>query len=389
MPTVGWIQEDAIERFWENPYPPERHEPPAIPCPYCQRLFPSSDDLFQHLGLDHPLDIPVLQVQSQSVQTEFAIRTPLDAADISLLNCTACEVRKDGGVARKVQPSRLAAFLAAERSSMCELRLLNERSLDHNTAAARFIARFRIPTAQALNVIDKEFVRQLAVEHPRIADVDAFRKVCPEEPEAQDYAGALGDYVIGLAIKERHPDAGVYLEFEHYKEKFTSALSILKDFRRPVARAVSAVINFNLNNFAVAPVSSRLPALSAAFAFFRTIASGQEPPPQPYAPEPQRAPVCAVDIVTHRILDATQRLCSERKPHPLVAANLEELSRWEPLSEYDATKIHVLSAVAHARLGDSEKAGRHHRALQFNFLFGKWALARLETPLSHGNTTDR
>jgi hypothetical protein len=196
----------------------------------------------------------------------------------------------------------------------------------------------------------------------------------------------LGDYVIGLAIKERHPDAGVHLGFEHYKEKFTVALEILKHFRRPVARAVSAAINLNLNNFAVMTTSSRLPVLSTAFALFRAIVSGKEPPPQASEANSSRAPVCPVDIVTHRILKAAQRLTSERKPHPMVAADLEELARWVPLSEYDAAKIHVLCAIVHTRLGDIENANRHRRAIQFNFLFEKWAQAGLETPLPHGNT---
>jgi hypothetical protein len=386
MPTVGWIQEDANDRFLEGRYPPEQQEPPVIPCPYCHRTFPASDELFIHLGLDHPLDIPVMQVQSQPVLTEFAVRAVLDAADFALLNSTSCELRKDGGAPRKVSLSRLPALLAAERSSTCELRLVNERALDHNTATVRFVARFRIPTDAALNTIDKEFVRLLAVEHPRLADVDTFRRVCPDEDAAQDYAGALGDYVIGLAIKERHPDAGVHLEFEHYKEKFTSALAVLKDFRRPVARAISATVNFNLNNFTVTPVSSRLPALNTAFGFFRAVAAGKEPPSQPAEQAPRLTSVCPVDIVTHRILDAAERLTSERKPHPIIAAGLDELARWEPLSEYDSTKIRVLSAIAHARLGETEKTQQQLRSLQFNFLFGKWAQAGLEIPLPHGNT---
>jgi hypothetical protein len=180
MPTVGWIQEDAIERFWESPYPREQYLSPGISCPYCRRQFQSSDDLSTHLGLDHPLDIPTLHLNSKPVLTEFDVRVPLDPSDISLLNCTSCEVRKDGGKAKIMKPSRLPAFLAAERSSTCELRLFNERVINHNTAVVRFIARFSIPSAESLNSVDKEFLKRLAVEHPCIADVDAFRVACPD-----------------------------------------------------------------------------------------------------------------------------------------------------------------------------------------------------------------
>jgi hypothetical protein len=386
MPTVGWIYEDAVERFGENPYPPERNEHRDVSCPYpgCERHFKNLDDLLQHLGLDHPLNIPVLQIHSRTMLTEFSVRVAFNASDFTLLNCTACEFRCDGGTPQKVTPARLPALLAAQRSSTCELRLFNERALDNNLAIANFVASFRIPSDQALNAIDNEFSRRFAIEHPRIADVEAFRSVCPDEVAAQDYAAALGDYVIGLAIKERHPDAGVHLEFEHYKEKFAAALAVLKEFRRPVAHAVTAIINFNLNSFSVAP-SARLPALKNAFCFFSAIADGNDPPVMSATAEPQSAPVCPVDITTYRILDAARRLTAERTPHPLVADDLETLSQREPLSEYDATKIRVLSAVAYARLGEMEKMERHLRALQFNYLFSKWAQPRLNLHLTHGN----
>jgi hypothetical protein len=389
MPTVGWILEDAVERFWENPYPPEHYVAPAIPCPYCQRHFTSSCELFDHLGLNHPLGIPVLMVQSQTMPSEFSIRTVLEAADISALNCTSSEIRKNGGAWRSLPFSRMVALLAAERSSTCELRLVNERVIDDNRATEHFTARFRIPSADALNGIDKAFVRRLAVEHPRMADVDSFRTVCPNEAAAQDYASALGDYVIGVAIKERHPDAGAYLEFEHYKGKFTAALAVLEDFHRPVARTVSAVINFNLNNFRSPPIASRLPVLNAAFVLFRAVAKCKEPPAHSLVAEPQRADVCPVDIFTHRILSAAQRLMSSRKPHPMLGDELDELAGRQPLSEFDAAKIHVLAAIARLRLGDAAEAERHLRALQFDYLFRSWALEKLDQHFPHGESDTR
>jgi hypothetical protein len=386
MPTVGWIQETNIERYWEHPYPPERYEPPAIPCGYCGRIFSSSDELGRHLGLDHPLSIPILHVRAQPAASELSIRTPVQPNDIALLNCTACVISKNGGESKPITPKRLVTFLATERSSRCTLTLVNERSLDGSQAAAQFIVRFSIPSQDALNAIDKEFIDRFAqTEHPRIADVEGFRAACPSERPAQEYASALGDYVIGLAVKERHPEGGALLEFEHYKEKFTGALGVLKQFHRPVARAVTSVIDFNLNNFAASPAPTKLHNLGAAFSFFQAIAQGQGPAGFSRTSS-RHTSICPVDIVTHRILDAAQRLSSTRKPHALLAAELEELSRWQPLSEYDTTKIQVMSAAAHLRLGNPTAAEHHLRALRFNFLFGGWAQARLDLHSTNGRT---
>ena len=360
MPTVGWIQETNIERYWEHPYPPERYGPPEIPCGFCGRVFSSSDQLERHLGLDHPVSIPVLYIGAQQAGPELSIRTPVQSDDIALLNCTACEISRDGGPSKPISPERLVRFLAAERSSRCTLTLINERSLDRSKAVAQFVVRFSVPNRDALNAIDKDFIERFAhAEHPRIADVEGFRTACPSERPAQEYASALGDYVIGLAIKERHPEGGSLLEFEHYKEKFTGALGVLKQFHRPVSRAVTSVIDFNLNNFVVSPAPTKLHSLGVAFAFFRAIAQGQEPASVSRGSS-RHTSICPVDIVTHRILDAARRLSSTRKPHALLAAELEELSRWQPLSEYDTTKIQVMSATAQLRLGNAT-AAKHHR----------------------------
>jgi hypothetical protein len=262
MPTVGWIFEDAVERIGESLDPPDRN-PPIVACPYpgCGRQFTNSDELAQHLGLEHSLKIPHLLIHSRSMPSEFSVRAALNPKDVALPYSTACEVRLDAGEVHRVAPNRLLELLAAQRSSICELRLINERALDHNQAIADFVIRFRIPTEQMLRVIDDEFVRRLATEHPRIEDVEVFRTACPDDAAARDYASALGDYVVGLAIKERHPDAPVYADFETYKEKFAGAIAVLKEFHRPVSLAVTAAISFNTNNFSIAP-SANLPVLT-------------------------------------------------------------------------------------------------------------------------------
>ncbi len=129
MPTVGWIQETNIERFWENPYPPERNEPPKFPCDYCARVFPSLEDLDRHLGIGHPLSIPLLHVRAQPAVSDFSIRTTFQPNDVVILNCTACWISKDGGAMKSMTQKGVASFLAAERSSRCVVTLINERSL--------------------------------------------------------------------------------------------------------------------------------------------------------------------------------------------------------------------------------------------------------------------
>jgi hypothetical protein len=148
--------------------------------------------------------------------------------------------------------------------------------------------------------------------------------------------------------------------------------------------AVTAAISFNTNNFSVAP-SGHLPVLNSAFLFFGSVAAGNEPRTHSAAAGTQSAPICPVDITTHRILEATQRATTDRTPHPMVADDLDSLSRRKPLSEYDAAKIRAVSAYVLTRLGKSEEAESQLRRLQFTAPFESWAKSQLESLTLHGN----
>lgn len=329
MPTFGWIQEDAIERFWENPYPPDKNDPPEFPCPYCSKVFTATDALHEHLGLAHPIDLPVLRLRSREIGTELVIRTEVDLADVQLLNCTHSRFAWNHGRSAVVGVGRVPALFASQASAVLDLILSNRRKIDHNDATIEITVQFRIPKLESLNRIDGLFVTDLAVEHPSMSDIDSFRRECPSEPESTEYAGALADYAIGLAIKEGHPESGTRSSFQDYKEKFATALEILREFRRPVPNAVASVIAFNLNNFSNPPLVKGLAALGEAFSFYRDLATGHEPEIA-NSPETVRdvQAICPVDIVTHRILDLLPKVTATRRPHPLILAELLEILGW-------------------------------------------------------------
>jgi hypothetical protein len=61
----------------------------------------------------------------------------------------------------------------------------------------------------------------------------------------------------------------------------------------------------------------------------------------------------------------------------MVAAELEELLQWQPLSEYDGIKARTLCSYAHLRLGNKDAAEKHLRRLQFSPPFDQWAQTQL------------
>lgn len=375
MPTLGWIQETAVERYLVGTEQPLFDPNPSVPCPHCERLFFTVDELSEHLGIDHPLSIPIILIGVRTAGKDNVVRQKPEKGAFRVLNCTSCTLSKNGEAVARVDPSQLPSLLSAERSSICDIQLANERTEDRNVASASIRIAFRVPDSKALGVIDTEFVRRLAVDHPRLSDVDDFRRSCPQSPAAIDYASALGDYVIGLALKERHPDAGVFLDFEDYRSKFTSSLNVLQGFSRPVAQSVAATIRFNFNDFSTAP--AQVPDLAGAREFFRSILHESATTSAPEGGEIPHESICPVDIVTFRILGLACKLRSGQVPHPLLLKDLDELVRWEPLSEYDGLKVRALAAIANQRLGRMDDAIRDLRRLQFTVPFDRWAQSQL------------
>src|SRR5947207_124912 len=74
-----------------------------------------------------------------------------------------------------------------------------------------------------------------------------FDESCRPYPSAREYASALADYVFGVLAKDQC--GGTTIPFAQYPERYQAALSIVSEFRRPLARALCACIEFNLNDF--------------------------------------------------------------------------------------------------------------------------------------------
>ncbi len=84
MPTVGWIQETAVDRYWErgglgDQYPPT---PMIHYCAYCTRQFESTKELSTHISVDHPVERPVIFIGNRAALSEQTIRTPLSKNDL-------------------------------------------------------------------------------------------------------------------------------------------------------------------------------------------------------------------------------------------------------------------------------------------------------------------
>jgi hypothetical protein len=232
-------------------------------------------------------------------------------------------------------------------------------------------------------MIDAHFMRTLVLEELTYSDLERFEAGLPVDAPAREYGGALGDYALGIILKERRSLPHARIRFEEFAVKMRTALETLRPFHRPVALAVSSSIRFNLNDFHDNGIATAT-ELEAVLWFFRSI-TGESVTGKtlnPVAPVPQvssmRA-ICPVDQVSHRLLFASNHLSGGEKLSPDDLHELQKLTgSVTPISEQDLAKIHVICAEGYLRLTRASDALPHLRAIQFDPSFKDWAQRHLE-----------
>ncbi len=376
MPTVGWIVENAVDRFWEaQPLAVVADAPqPTFICERCGAAFHSIADLRGHYNLEHPLGLPALYVRGESLLKQSSVRARLSTTEIELLHCTECEVQADGAPWRSISIEDFKRQFASTTSAIWNIKLLRTRLVDGARACEEYCVRFRIPYQGALDAIDEQFIRLLAREELSHDELATFQAKLPQDLAVREYAAALGDYALGVLLKERRQPPHSNVSFEEFARRMRAAHEVLRAFERPVAIAVRDSIRFCLNDFRG---SARTVAteVEPGLRYFRKIvgadASSLHSSAVHRRSRGRMRPICPIDEVSHQILAA----CSEALPlsRPRLDSLHSLLSGRFPVSEQDLAKIHVICATGHLARSEKKDALPHLRAVQFDPVFTNWA----------------
>jgi hypothetical protein len=390
MPTVGWILENAIERYWEG-QPTPRDAVPAPPpvfiCKRCGKKLSSPEELRNHFSLEHPLELPVLYVRREPLLRESVLRSAIGEDDVELVQCTRCDVQMDGDAWRPMELSKFRSQFAQTSNSTWNVRLVHKRALDNSRTEEKYHIRFRIPAVRALNAVDSHFVSMLVRNELRHPDLERFEASLPDEAPAREYGGALGDYALGIILKERRNPPHAPIGFSEFSVKMRSALEVLRLFSRPVALAVCSSIRFNLNDFC-GRGAVNVTDLEIGLRFFRSLANegAENGLPLEIPKGGVERPICPVDHITNHLLSACRVLSTSGK---ISLAELEVLRQFTrgmvPVSEQDLVKIHVICAEGYLRQGRWADALPHLRAIQFDPVLHRWAQHQLGSVSKHGS----
>lgn len=195
MPTVGWILEDAVERFWEGQPGPDLANMPLLVfmCKWCRGEFFSPEALHRHFSLEHPLELPALYVHGKPLLRESVLRAPVRKSDVELVHCTRCEVQMDGGPWNRLALSEFRAQFSQPTNATWNVRLVHERSEDNARIEEEYHVRFRIPDTAALNTLDEHFILTLVLDELQHPDLKRFEVGLPVNVPAREYGEALGN----------------------------------------------------------------------------------------------------------------------------------------------------------------------------------------------------
>lgn len=378
MPTTGWIQESAIDR-WSEYFSSLPHAIREVRCPYCSHKFVDEMALRAHIGLDHPLELPGMSFQGGPAPSLVIVRHEALADEFLVFNCTACIVRA-GGDEYALAPSDLARWLVAHRPVHAEVRLENVRPETGASVYSDIRVEFRVPSESDLALCDRQF-RQILVRPKFVmGDIETYVKSVPQQGASREYSGALADYAIGILQKEQSPSSGVVGSFGDHKEKFMSALEVLAGFCRPVSRAVVSAIAFNLNAWDRLTPPAELPAFTRAAQFFLSLDNFEADAEGAWLLDDPPSAICPIDASTELIVRAIMEVprVAVGGVVPDAIARLRGDHAVGGMSEFDLVKRCVIQAVCALRRHDKDAAVCALGDVRHDHHFGRWAEARLQ-----------
>lgn len=348
--------------FWHTGYM-EFHEPvglgadwtwsPPIPkwkCDLCTEELDSPEQLRKHRFEAHRRAQPVLFFRGRQLgRTPRIITKSAKGSDFVLGNCTTASIN-GVPVAIKDLSSRLAS-LSNDTALV---------SLSNVDLSAEFEFVFAIASEADLDGVEREFQAFADGRSLNRSTIDAFSEACRSYSSAAHYYDGICQYLYGVLIKERSPQAS--LAFEQYLNKFTQASHALADYDRRLARTVRALVSFHFNQFSDAVAQLPNSGLALVAARFSNWVEGVDQTRVESSTRRKR-----VSTLEDTLSDATCKAILEVALVPNLQAS-ENIDRIKSLLEskpppLDQVKLEILLAESQLAAGHFENARRTARQL--------------------------
>ncbi|WP_339434431.1 hypothetical protein [Pseudomonas orientalis] len=256
MPTVGWIQETGLDRYWETGSELDFSAvPTAYPCRHCDLSFDSLAQRERH-EIGHPMQSPTLHFQGRDVSgRHLRITVPLKHGDLGGRN--VCNLTINGDNNQSV--GELFERIQAVQKGYFDVR--------YGNSALQKALKIEVCIAdkQELKHVDQAFCLHFSKDDFTSSDIAAFIDNVKQNKTVTEYTNGLVRYLHGVMAKDRRSDT---TPFEEFDTRFNQALQSLQEYRTSLSISVRAVIRFNRNDFSTLQACG-LPEIEAAMQFFK------------------------------------------------------------------------------------------------------------------------
>jgi len=195
---------------------------------------------------------------------------------------------------------------------------------------------------------------------------------------AREYAGALVDYVVAIAIKSQDPEYKTVVEFGRFENKMKAAMDVLKDYPRVYAVAACGVMAFSLHAWGRRQELFSMRTFAYATAIVSDLPEMADIPPMLSLDVPiGERRVAVIDPVTRGIVDAAWCVCRSGGQQE-IARIIADLEQTNAISEFDRLKMLVVQAYGALRCGDLGAARQVLEQLEhMEWRTAQWAQARI------------
>ncbi|WP_295525991.1 hypothetical protein [Novosphingobium sp. Chol11] len=385
MPTCSWIREKDSDAFYaalESVPSPGGERAPSWQCPFCAAIFPKAESFRLHLEGTHTGRRPFVTFGGAEPKSTDVIRQRIDSKSVAIFDTTRAYLSRDHSTFSEIALSKVAGELARNSDGRLWIRLKNQFDANADPIHTEYDLSFRVYDDDAkLKRVDLAFVKTLGKDGVTMDDVDAFIRQT-EDIAVPEYSAAMADYVIGVLVKDGDPATGIRAATRDYGSRYEGALTVLREFARPLPRLLCSLIRFSRNDFALGHMAATgFGLLDSANAQLSPLAhkggrwTATKPTP---ASDEKKMTVCPVDNGSAAVLWRAGQLAATARWSRDLEAQLHAEADVPNLDPEDRQKFFALWAATAHRLGKKESAIYPLRNLAGSYCFGQWADMLLE-----------
>ncbi|WP_028765115.1 hypothetical protein [Shewanella colwelliana] len=262
MPTVGWIQETAIDLYFERGASSSctGSKPIVYQCRHCGVEFSSSSERDWH-EIEHPIANPVLLIAGREVQSAtFKVSHTIRPEDI------------DAAFVEKFVINRQQFFdLDDLRQQLCSSKQQFLHIELHGKETKKSVSiDVQIADPDKLAEVDTKFRQWFSEDDFNGDSVTRFIQETEHIQGCVWYRDGLVKYIQGIMAKDHRAD---FLSFEGFSARLNQSFSLLSAYDTCLVISLCQMIKFIMNDFRIPSETSFIPALDIALKFFNKVES--------------------------------------------------------------------------------------------------------------------